>query len=379
MWIEYKEYISFFDAEFDKGKMYLCNNMMNGLFEVDLVSFVPELIGFFNDEKLEAVSLCRKIKKYADKIFFFPGNADSIVIYDQSCGMLDSIKLRRRFPDPRFLKTIGYIERNEKIFLMPALAGNPLVIFDYKTEEVTEINDWKYRFFDLDYSGIPEVELISMCIDLENVSLLRINYSDYWIRKDWTLEKSSILQFDNIPERIMFIVGEKGTAYGIGRRTKELFVYDDYELKMNQIAYSLSCNEKSISGWQLLMYEGGRFFLLENDNIRLFEWFPDKGEIVLFTELERSGVDFPDYRSGWPDYWGYKFWNNKLFLFPYGSAHMAVVELADGSTDYHIIKITDKEIKNYITEMEIKSGQVLKEETDESLRVMIRVLNSSLM
>ncbi len=377
MWMDYKEYPSFFDTEFYNGYMYLCDNVMNIIFRMDVESKEVEFIGRFSNEMLDSLLLCRKVKKYKDKVFFFPGNAESIAIYDTVSGKMKCVKIKKRIPDPRFLKVIGYIEREKSIVLVPALLKNSLIECDMLTGVVVEHEDW----FDSFFTGVSlgdevKAEFISQCIDMGDVNLFRLGFSNYWLRKDWRNKSSELLILETPPKSLMFNGFHKTKIYGIERGEKKLIEYSDLEREIREVQYKLVELDVNPSGWQMIIEGDNRIFLLDRSECALFEYIPDNNEMKLFVRIEKDNVEFKDYREKWPAYCGYKIYDHCIYLFPYGSSRMVVIRLLDATVNYIDIRIQEQELKRINTELIFRIGQVAKEETRDSLTTLLRYVTT---
>ena len=378
MWMDYKEYISCFDAEIHEGYMYLCDNMMNAIFRMDMRSLKTEFIGRYDKELLDALLLCRRVKKHNDKLIFFPGNADSIAIFDISSGKMECKSIKERIPDSRFLKVIGYVEHDEHVLMIPALFQNMLVDYDLTSGSIKETVDWPAVFLNdiLNENGLSP-EYISSCFNFLDISMFRLDYSDYWIRKDWKNNTSELVRMDTPKSGLMFSKGANGCVYGIERGKRDIFKYNDCDRSMKPLTYKISGISTDIKGWHMIIEAGNQTFLLDDSQSALYEYLPKDNKANFISGIEKDEMTFGDYRAKWPLYWGYRVLEEKLYLFPYGASRMTIIDLVDGKTEYVDIRIEKQELKRINTELKFRIGQVAMEDTNDSLATLLRyVLNS---
>lgn len=123
-----------------KNKIFFSHLFLNGLFEINLLNFSVNFIGYFPGVmKTEyCIHDLGQAIQYKNKIYFFPLNCRSIHCYDLESGKIECIDLPMETPiemDKYFLGTYKWIKKN-KVWLFSMELSKGVFIFDLDSESI---------------------------------------------------------------------------------------------------------------------------------------------------------------------------------------------------------------------------------------------------
>ena len=128
--------IAMADGVFLNNHIYFSNVPSNGLFRINVNTKKMEIIGFFQDERIEAGFLHKRCFAYGDKIFFLPAYSRSIDIYDASTGEFLKITFENEVEGEAVLDAVKV---ESDIYIFPRNARCVPIKLNMETMDFSEV------------------------------------------------------------------------------------------------------------------------------------------------------------------------------------------------------------------------------------------------
>lgn len=120
--------------------------MYNGLYKISKLNWKAEYLGAFPGEKMDGWRLYSSIIKHQNKLYFAPGSANEIGVFDILTNALFKIPIEipqtlhktKYFPEAKFFASVQY----KKWIFFVACSYPAFIRYDLETQELKYYSDW---------------------------------------------------------------------------------------------------------------------------------------------------------------------------------------------------------------------------------------------
>lgn len=348
--------LRFVDAYIEDNKMWAMNMNFSALFKIDLDSFIIEYVScIYDKDNVKQNYYARNIFGKDNKLWLFPFKGNSVVEYDKSSNTMElSNYSSTKTADYREIVNQWTIIHKQQAWMFPRDLDSltmPLLIYDMEKKKYIEHTNWGRKILEFGIDG-QGCRITSLCQVGDWVWGVISGVPGLFA---YDLEQSQ-MQFYNIGAGIeLQAVSHDGNNFWVLTKNKSILL--EWNKKLGIIKqFDLSQDKEGFSNIALaqdrviaLPRFGSDIVILnrkDNELIRISS-FPKTFQRL--RGLEKSSLMY-----------GWKVYNNKLLLFPWGGNMLLELDLKTFGIMGHSMELSESLFHESYTFSDICQGKIIE-------------------
>lgn len=314
-----KNYLSFYESVVIDDEMWFSNINFNGLFKINIKSYITEFVAHFPNEKINQKLLHTNCFEYKGQIVFVPARGKFVHFYNVNSGEFTSICVFEKEVSNDAVKFCNGAIRDGN-FLYIVLKTGEMISVNLETKEVVEVKTFKEQCqkYVLSYENF----MFLNAVVFEEKMFFALNLKDKILV--WDIKNKNLSAIE----------------IGINNISSMYEGKDFFWITSNDDEYIYSCNKANykITKYDADIYERrfeGKFY---NNIIEVGEdvyAIPAQVEYILKlnhqNEKFEKAFDYPqgfffveDFKTKWAKFRDYSIINNKIYLHPFTGNQMLI-------------------------------------------------------